>query len=182
MRFRIIHRAVATFFTAGVLFLSLPPTAGAQTTDPEGGSGVQAAISVISELPCSFLLPEATSARTSTEPGHLVHPRALDRCLVPPPTVPELQQDTREQRLQAILADIPRWSPEKATADLTPISPLDFGLLLSSPRTPGLQPSTEKKYRLRLKPYQGPPLDNPGVPYAYSRTETHSVEIFRLAW
>src|SRR5512145_972454 len=104
MKFQTFHRVVAVFFTAGVLFLSLPPTAGAQTPDLEESSGVQAAISGIGELPCCFLLPDAIIPRTFTDPRHLAHPRVANRSLIPLPYFPELQMDTRDQRLKSELA------------------------------------------------------------------------------
>ena len=180
MRFLTLHRVVAPFFAAGVLFLSMAPAVGAQTHRREGRSGVQPVISGIAELRSSFLVPDAAIPRTFTEPRQL----AANRSLIPLPYFPELHKDTRDQRLKIELAAIPRWSREKAIADLTPVSTPDFRVSNSSPLTlvPQSSPSTLKQYNARWKPSIGGTLGVPGEPYPYTGTGAQAREIFRLTW
>lgn len=172
MKFQTFHRVVAAFFTAGVLFLSVAPTVGAQTPHLEESSGAQPAVSAIAELRRSCLLPDAITLGTFTEPRHL----AANRSLIP------IHRDTRNQRLPGELATIPRWSPEKAIADLTLASTPDFGVSNSSPLTLVPQPSIPKKYTARRKPSLAATLGPPGEPYPYTGTGAQAGEIFRLTW
>ncbi len=178
MKFQTFHRVVAAFFTAGVLFLSLPPTVGAQTSHLEESSGVQPSISGITELRRSYLLPDAITPGTFTEPRKL----AANRSLIPLPYFPELHMGTKDQRSPGELAAIPRWSPEKAIADLTPVSTPDFRVSDSSPLTLVPQTSTLKQYNMRWKPSLAATVGVPGEPYPYTGTWAQAREIFRLTW
>ncbi len=180
MKFQTFHRVVAAFFTAGVLFLSLPPTVGAQTSHLEENSGAQPAVSAIAELRRSYLLPDAITPGTFTEPRKL----AANRSLIPLPYFPELHMGTKDQRSPGELAAIPRWSPEKAIADLTPVSTPDFRVSDSSPLTLVTQssPSTLKQYNVRWKPGLAATVGVPGEPYPYAGAGAKTWEIFRLTW
>lgn len=175
MRSNSMNRTGKIFLQAGALILGLASIAGAQTGERQNTApGTQATTGTAAgfTLFCHDTTLEDTLQAAWFFPG----PSPASEAPAATGDGSEKPEEAAGQRLQADIAAVMRWTPERATTDLTNAAAPAFG---SSPQqsASASQPATEL-----WKIYQGPPQIQPGAPYPYIWTGGQPTEIFRVTW
>jgi hypothetical protein len=168
---------------AAALLLVAAAPAGAQCAAGEGAAGKTPASQDSSLRAGSSRQSGETQPAEAAEPLLMAHLRATHGTLSSAPLSRAAQEYTLEQRLQAELASLTWWTPEKAAADrgsastsLLQYSQPESGSS-DSRLTAAAQPATGA-----WKPYEGSSLTLPGTPIPYIWTGGQGAQIFRLTW